>query len=257
MNGLNKKIMNRELTVGSWITLAHPAIAEIMVQAGFDWLTVDMEHSATTISQAQEMIRAIELSGVSPFVRVGENNANLIKRVMDAGAHGVIVPMVNTKADAEAAVAAVKYPPVGKRGVGLARAQKYGFGFEEYKKWVAENSIVIVQIEHISAIENLEAILSTPGVDGSIIGPYDLSGSLGWPGEFERPEVKEALKRYETICDALKKPKGFHIVQPDPEKTKVYIGKGYSFLAVGLDTLYLGCKCRETLDSIKNGHNLR
>jgi len=250
MNGLKKKILNRELTLGSWITLAKPEIAEIMVQAGFDWLTIDMEHSSTTISQAQEMIRTIELSGIFPFVRVGENNANLIKRVMDAGAKGVIVPMVNTKAEAEAAVAAVKYPPVGTRGVGLARAQKFGFGFEEYKKWVAEESIVIVQIEHISAVKNLEAILSTPGVDGSIVGPYDLSGSLGWPGEFDRPEVKDALQKYEEVCDALKKPKGFHVVQPDPEKTKLYIGKGYSFLAVGLDTLYLGHKCREVMKEI-------
>lgn len=251
MIGLKTKIRNREFTVGSWITLAKPEVAEVMAEAGFEWLTVDMEHSATTLDIAQELIRVIELRGVVPMVRVGENNANLIKRVMDSGAHGVIVPMVNTKEDAMAAVSAVKYPPTGTRGVGLARAQKYGFGFDEYLKWVKEHSIVIVQIEHIRAIENLEEILTTPGVDGSIIGPYDLSGSLGYPGEFDRAEVIKALQRYEDVCDSLQKPKGFHVVQPDPNKTQALKEKGYSFIAVGLDTLYLGGKCREVLKDIR------
>jgi 2-dehydro-3-deoxyglucarate aldolase len=251
MDTLKNKLRNRELTTGSWLTIGHPSIAEIMARAGFDWLTVDMEHSAITLDVAQQLIQIIELSGVVPLVRVGENSPNLIKRVMDAGAHGVIVPMVNTNEDAMKAVEAVKYPPVGTRGVGLARAQGYGFEFEKYRDWVNKESVVIVQIEHIKAIENLEAILSTTGVDGSIIGPYDLSGSLGYPGDFERSEVKKALQRYEEVCDALQKPKGFHVVQPDPGKTLALRKKGYSFVAVGLDTLYLGGKCREVLRDIR------
>lgn len=251
MSTIKESLHRQEFTVGSWITMGHTAVAEIMCQAGFDWLTIDMEHSSITLHQAQELIRVIDLCGVVPLVRVGENDATVIKRVMDAGAKGVIVPMVNSRSEAEAAVAAVKYPPVGKRGVGLARAQQYGFGFEEYKKWAATESVVIVQIEHIDAIENLEAILSTPGVDGSIIGPYDLSGSLGWPGEFERPEVQEALVRYEETCRRMKMPMGSHIVQPDPAKVELFRKKGYTFLAVGLDTLYLGGKCREVLEAIK------
>ena len=221
-----------------------------MAQAGFEWLTIDMEHSAIDISQAQELIRIVELSGITPLVRVSNNSPEIIKRVMDAGAYGVIVPMVNSKAEAEQAVKSVKYPTVGIRSVGLSRAQKYGFDFNGYKKWLEEESIVIVQIEHIKAIENLEAILSTPGVDGSIIGPYDLSGSLGCPGEFDRPEVKAELQKYEKICNELNKPMGFHIVQPDPELANEYKLKGYTFLAVGLDTLYLGTKCREVLNKI-------
>lgn len=250
MNNLKEKLHRQEFTSGSWITLGHPSIAEIMSQSGFDWLTVDMEHSAITIEQAQELIRVIELNGVVPLVRVGENNPTYIKRVMDAGAHGVIVPMVNSSAGAEAAVSAVKYPPTGTRGVGLARAQKYGFGFTEYKKWVEDESVVIVQIEHIKAIENLEAILSTPGVDGSIIGPYDLSGSLGCPGEFDRPEVLEALRHYEATCRKMKKPMGFHVVQPDPATAVAYRDKGYCLLAVGVDFLYIGNKCREVISNI-------
>lgn len=250
MINLKESLYRNVDTTGSWVTLGHPAVAEIMCQAGFDWLTIDMEHSAITLHQTQELIRVIDLCGVVPLVRVGENDPTVIKRVMDAGAHGVIVPMVNSREEAEAAVAAVKYPPTGSRGVGLARAQQYGFGFEAYKKWVEEESVVIVQIEHIKAIGNLEAILSAPGVDGSIIGPYDLSGSLGRPGEFERPEVQQALLRYEETCRRMNKPMGSHVVQPDPEKALELKGKGYAFLAVGLDSLYLGTKCREVVGRI-------
>src|SRR6266516_1799372 len=128
MINLKERLQSKTATIGSWLTFGNTSVAEIMAQAGFEWLTVDMEHTAITIEQAQELIRVIELCGVVPLVRVGENNPTYIKRVMDAGAHGVIVPMVNSRAAAEAAVSAVKYPPVGTRGVGLAWAQKYGFG---------------------------------------------------------------------------------------------------------------------------------
>lgn len=250
---LKAKLKKRTITIGSWITLAHPSIAEIMVQSGFDWLVVDMEHSAITLSQAHELIRVISLCGVTPLVRIGENDPTLIKKVMDAGSHGVIVPMVNSREDAEKAVNSVKYPPYGRRGVGLSRAQGYGFDFPGYKRWLQKNSIVIVQIEHIDAIHNLEEILGVPGVDGSIIGPYDLSGSLGKPGEFDHPEVKTAIVEYEKCCKKMKKPMGFHIVYPDIRKTNLYITKGYAFLAVGLDSIYLGQKCRETLNGISKG----
>ena len=130
---LKQKIKNRELTIGSWITIGDPVVAEIMANAGYDWLTIDMEHSVISLEAAQDLIRCIALCGVDPLVRVGNNDPTIIKRVMDAGAHGVIVPMVNTRQDAINAVNAVKYPPQGTRGVGLARAQKYGNGFDEYK----------------------------------------------------------------------------------------------------------------------------
>ncbi len=250
MVSIKKKLQEGELTVGTWQTIGNSTVTEILCQSGFEWITVDMEHSPITLSEAQEIIRTIDLYGAVPAVRVGENDPTIIKRVMDAGAKIIIVPMVNTPEDAYKAVSAVKYPPEGTRGVGLARAQEYGFGFEKYKKWNHEESVVVVQIEHIDAIHNLEAILSVPGVDASFIGPYDLSGSLGYPGDFERPEFIEALKKYERISNDLKKPMGFHVVQPDMEKVKEYIGKGYLFMAIGLDTLFLGTKCREVIGDI-------
>ena len=184
INEIKKKIRRNELTLGSWITIGHPVVAEIMAESGFDWLTIDLEHSAIDISHMQVIFQAIRGTEAIPLVRVGENNASLIKRAMDAGAYGVIVPMVNTRDSAERAVSAVKYPPMGTRGVGLSRAQGYGYEFDDYKESINENSIVIAQIEHIQAIENLEEILNVPGIDASIIGPYDLSGSLGYPGDF-------------------------------------------------------------------------
>lgn len=248
---LKGDLKRKRLTVGSWITLAHTSIAEIMAKAGFDWLTVDMEHSAITLDQAQLLMQVIELASCVPLVRVGENNPNLIKRVMDAGAHGVIVPMVNSKEDALRAVSAVKYPPLGERGVGLARAQGYGLEFEKYRDWVNKESIVIVQIEHIKAVKNLEEILKVEGVDGFIIGPYDLSGSIGRPGEFEHPEVKAALKKVIEVSKKLNKPAGFHVIPPDVNALKQKIEEGYKFLAFSLDTLFLGQTCRKAMEEVK------
>lgn len=224
-----------------------------MANTGFDWLVIDMEHSAITLDITQDLIRTIDLCGVPPLVRVGHNQPNLIKRVMDTGAHGVIVPMVNSKADAEQAVASVKYPPQGFRGVGLARAQKYGADFEGYRKWNQEESIVIVQVEHIKAVENLEEILNVPSVDGFIIGPYDLSGSLGVPGQFDHPNVAEALQQISKVSAVKDALKGFHLIPPDPTALQQKKAEGYQFIAFSIDILFLGHFCKETLQQFKKG----
>lgn len=248
---LKKMMEQRECTFGSWITLTEPAIAEIMARQGFDWLVVDMEHSAITLDVAQNLIRVIELCGCTPFVRVGDNDPHLIKRVMDAGAHGVVVPMVNSANDARRAVEAVRYPPYGRRGVGLARAQGYGMSFEEYKRWNELESIVVVQIEHIHAVENIAEILDVDGVDGFIVGPYDLSGSLGHPGKFEHPLVQDALKK---VVDESRKRNalaGFHVISPDGDEVLKRRREGYRFLAISLDTLFIGQSCRRLVQQVR------
>jgi len=242
------------LTIGSWITLAHPAIAEIMARAGFDWLAVDLEHSVITIREAEELIRVIALHGVPPLVRLTSNDADQIKRVMDAGAHGVVVPMVNSRADAERAVASVYYPPRGRRGVGLARAQGYGTAFVDYRAWLDMQAVVIVQVEHIDAVENLEAILDTPGVDGYIIGPYDLSASMGIPGHFDDPRLAQAIERVRTTGLAKAKPGGLHVVEPAPEQLREHIAQGFRFLAYSLDTRMLDTACRAGLAECRSGN---
>lgn len=249
---LKAKLRKNAVTIGSWLTLADTAVAEIMSASGFDWLTIDMEHSAITMQGAQELIRVIELAGIAPLVRTSENNPVIIKRVMDAGAHGVIVPMVNTKQEAEAAVAAVKYPPKGRRGVGLARAQGYGVSFADYAKWLATDSVVIVQIEHIQAVENIDEILGVDGVDGLIVGPYDLSASLSKPGQFDIPEMISAMQRVLESAAARDKPAGVHVIPPDADQVRERLEQGYRFIAFSLDTLFVAT-CRDMVGSIRGG----
>ena len=241
---LKSKLRNNELTIGTWLSLAHPAIAEIMVKARFDWVTIDLEHTVITTREAEEMIRVIDLGGSVPLVRLSSNDSVQIKRMMDAGASGVIVPMVNSLEDVERAVSAVHYPEKGTRGVGLARAQGYGTTFQGNLDWLKNEAVIIVQIEHINAVENIEAILSCDDVDGYIIGPYDLSASMGLHGQFEHPDVVAALKKIREVGAALKKSGGLHIVEPNPEELRSRIKEGFQFLAYSVDFRMLDVACR-------------
>lgn len=238
-------------TIGSWITLNHPSIAEIMADAGFDWLCIDMEHSVTDYFEAQQIMMAIQGKGIKAYVRVGENNAQIIKRVLDAGADGIIVPSVNSREDAAKAISAVKYPPIGTRGVGLARAQGYGFSFDHYRDVVIKNISLIVQIEHYSAINELEEILALDGIDGSFIGPYDLSGSLGKPGKYEEEDVRNAIDTYVSIAKKFNKWIGFHVVPPDFKLVEHKLQEGYNFIAFSFDAFFLGHAIREQLKKFK------
>ena len=251
MKDLKDRMQKRELTIGSWVTFSDPAVAEIMARAGFDWLTVDMEHSGLSSGQAQEIIRTIDLCGVPPLVRVMENHPELIKRTMDMGAHGVIVPMVNSGEDARKAVNAVKYPPEGTRGVGLARAQRYSMDLAGYMKWNREQSVVIVQIEHIRAVENLEAIMDVEGVDAMMIGPYDLSGSLGRPGEFDHPSVREALEQIYRVSKTREYLMGQHVVKPEPRLVLEAVERGIRLVGFSDDFLYLGESCRSLMTEVR------
>ena len=242
----------KKATIGSWITLNNPSIAEIMADAGFDWLCVDMEHSIIDYSEAQQLIATIQSKGKKAYVRVGENNNRIIKRVLDAGADGIIVPMVNSKEDAIKAIKSTKYPPLGNRGVGLARAQNYGFGFDNYKNNIADKIKLIVQIEHIDAVNNLDDILSLDEIDGTFIGPYDLSGSMGKPGKYNDPDVKDVIKKYEITAKKYDKLMGYHVIEPDYKLVDEKIKSGYNFIAFSLDTYFLGSIIRNQLEKIKN-----
>ena len=250
-----KHLMSENVSLGCWLTLAHPAIAEIMSNAGFDWIAIDLEHSVITIKEAEELIRVIELSGAAPLVRLTSNNEEQIKRVMDAGACGIIVPMVKTVDDVNNAVSFIKYPPRGIRGVGLARAQGYGSQFEEYFKWQDENSVVIIQIEHIDAVNNLEALFSVKEVDGYIIGPYDLSASMGISGQFENKLFLSAMERIKTVASKLNMVGGIHIIEPDNQQLKLRIEEGYKFIAYSLDVRMLDVASRSGVNFLNNTNN--
>jgi 2-keto-3-deoxy-L-rhamnonate aldolase RhmA len=178
------------------------------------------------------------------LVRVGSNDPYLIKRAMDAGAHGVIVPMINDRESAEKAISSMKYPPFGTRGVGLSRAQGYGKSFKEYKKWLETDSIMIIQIEHIDAVNNIEEIFTVKGIDGFIVGPYDLSSSLGFPGEFDHPKVIEALNKIKEFTLKNNILSGYHIIEPDWDLLNEKIKEGYKFIAFSLDIVFFGSACK-------------
>lgn len=248
---LKAKLANSELTIGSWITLGHPTIAEIMAAAGFDWLVLDMEHSVMELGEAQAIIQVLDKQQCPAIVRLTSNHLDQIKRVMDAGATGVMVPMVKSAADALAAVNGVYYPPRGQRGVGLARAQGYGASFPAYQQWLEENAVVVVMIEHVDAVNAIDAILAVPGVDAYIIGPYDLSGSMGRPGDLNHPDVQAAIASVLAAGQRAKKPGGIHVIEPDPEALQLRIKAGFNFLGYALDIRILDSICRNHMQQIR------
>ena len=250
---LKSKLKNNQLTIGSWITIGDSSVIEIMATAGFEWLCIDMEHTSIDLSTAKILITTIQANGMKALVRVSKNEEVAIKKVMDMGADGVIVPMVKTGEDAQTAVDFVKYPPIGKRGVGLYRAQGYGTKFEEYKKWVEDEAVIIAQIEHIESVENIEDILNTDGIDGTIIGPYDLSASMGVPGEFYREDVQEAILKVKEACQKYNKPFGFHVIESDPKNLQARIKEGCTFLAYSVDFFFLGDSARSGMKKINEG----
>lgn len=250
--GLKAKIRNGEVTLGSWITLGHPAIAEIMAGAGFDWLVIDIEHSVITLPEAEAIIRIAEGAGVAPLVRLTANDPATAKRVMDAGAHGVVVPMVNSAEDAKLALDSVYYPPRGRRGVGLARAQGYGARFAEYMAALAEHAVVVAQIEHVDAVRALPEILSVPGLDATIIGPYDLSASMGKPGRYDDADVAAQLAEYERVSRMHNVPMGYHVVEPEPARVEARIAAGYRLLGYSVDFLFLGASCRRGVAALRS-----
>ncbi|MDX9743119.1 MAG: aldolase/citrate lyase family protein [Arcobacteraceae bacterium] len=247
---LKNKLKNNELTIGSWITIGHSAVVDVMATAGFDWLVVDLEHTSIDLTTAHSLIATIQANGMKALVRVSKNEEVIIKRVLDMGADGIVVPMIKSRKDALEAIDYAKYPPVGKRGVGLFRAQKYGTGFDEYKKWVSEELVIIAQIEHYEAVENIEEIIMTEGIDGVIIGPYDLSGSLGYPGEYHREEVKEGIAKVLRVCKEQNVPSGFHVIESNSQKLQERIDQGCTFLAYSVDFFFLGDSARDGMKKI-------
>lgn len=247
-----KKLQTNQILVGGWITLAHPAIAEIMCNSGFDWIGIDLEHSVISLREAEELIRIIDLKGLTPLVRLTSNNPDQIKRVMDAGAHGMIVPMINTKKQAIQAVESFYYAPRGKRGAGIACAQKYSIqGFKNYFDWHLKKQVLIIQIEHIDAVNCIDEIFSVEGIDGYFIGPYDLSCSLGCPGDFYTKEFAQALAHVMQAAKKRQIPAGYHLIEPKLLQLETKLAKGYTLLAYSTDALMLDASCRGGMSEMK------
>ena len=242
--------MNRKNKIGSWITSYNPSAASLMSSLGFEWLCIDMEHSTITFDQMGILIAEIESNKSIPFVRVGSNEKLHIKKALDAGAKGIIVPMINNVRDAKNAIDSTYYYPKGNRGVGLTKASNFGYNFTKYIKKESKKIKLILQIESIEGINNLEKILNLKNISGTLLGPYDLSSSLGVIGKLNNPLVLKAIKKYEKISKEKRVPMGIHIAQPNLNSIKIAHKKKYKFIASGTDMTFLGNSCKDFLKKI-------
>ncbi len=235
-------------TVGTWLQLPDPDVAELMARAGYDWVAADMEHGSFGRGQLPDVFRAIECGGAVPFARLPEAEKRPIMAALEAGAQGLIFPMIESRAQLDRAIGWSLYPgldqwegerPAESRGVGYCRANVFGKDFDAYRTGVAKELFLVAQIEHIRALDELDAILSHPRLDAIMVGPYDLSGSMGLTGQFDHPRFKEAMARIAELCRARGQRMGLHIVQPDPEALRREVAGGARFIAYGIDTVFL------------------
>ena len=230
------KLVRGDLLVGTIITLPSPEIAEILSRSGFHWLFVDLEHGTLGIRDAQRILQAA--SSTPCVIRVPSNDEVWIKKALDTGPAGIMIPQVRSAADAAQAVRFCKYPPLGQRSVGIARAHGYGAQFETYVATANEGTAVIVQIEHIDAVDRIQEILGVAGIDGLFIGPYDLSASMGKTGQVDEPSVRKAIARVRRAAQQAGMPLG--IFGATVEAVEPYIENGYTLVAVGMDSLLIG-----------------
>jgi 2-keto-3-deoxy-L-rhamnonate aldolase RhmA len=236
-NRLKKRLAAGEVCVGATLTLSSPTIAELYSRLGFDWLWVETEHTAMTDETVLGMLQAANGSKTSMVVRAPWNDKVMIKRLLDTGPDGIIVPLVTSAAEAEAAVRAMKYPPWGERGAGLSRAQCYGLRMADYMATANAEIMTTLMIEHVEAVKNIDAILAVKGVDSVMIGALDLSGTMGLLGQTDHPDVEAAVQ---TVLAAAKRagmPCG--IITVSPEQANRRIDQGFTQIILGIDVLYL------------------
>ena len=238
--------MKKRKLLGSWLNSASPIIAEVMSKQGFDFLAIDIEHSAVDVPQALGIFHAIKAGNHDclPFVRTQGVEYSFVKRYLDAGAKGIIAPLVNTKEQAEELIRGTKYPPLGGRGVGYCPANAYGQDLVEEFSAANDEIYTIVQIEDIQAVRNIESILSVNGIDGVFIGPFDLSASMGITGQFNHQDFLKAKEEIARACKEADIPVGIHVVEPDPDALEDAICQGYEIIAYGLDISLVRHACK-------------
>ena len=243
------RLTRGDLLVGTLVSLPAPEVAEILAEAGLDWLFIDMEHSQLDPPAAQLILQAVD-QRIDCVLRVALNDEIWLKKALDTGASGVMIPQVNSAEDARRAVRFCKYPPQGGRSVGLWRAQGYGARLAQYLAEANRQTAVIIQAEHIQAVNNIEAIIAVEGVDAVLVGPYDLSASMDHMGQVEHPDVQAAIQHVRRACQTRGMPLG--IFATTAERAKAYIQEGYRLVAAGGDTLMLGNAARDILGKLRS-----
>lgn len=258
MRHFRSELRNGSKLVGTWLNSGSPIIAELMASTGFDFVCVDAEHSAVDIAETQKLFQAIRSgsSNCAAMVRLHGVDYALVKRYVDAGAQGVVCPFINTATQAQLLVDAVKYPPLGKRGVGFCRANDYGMHVQEHFTSANDDIVLAVQIEHIDAVRNIDEILSVPGVDAVFIGPYDLTASMGITGKFDHPDYLSARQKVLDSCEQHGVVPGIHVIQPDPSELQKRIAEGYRFLAYSLDITMVLQACQAGMHAVRKSNAL-
>jgi 2-keto-3-deoxy-L-rhamnonate aldolase RhmA len=236
---LKNKFINREPVFAGWTSLGNPQVTEMLSMSGVDFIGIDIEHSTISQEQSQSIISACNSAGVSCLPRIATHNQEAIKRVLDSGADGIIVPTVETPEQVAQLIEWMKYPPLGKRGYGISRAQGYGHDFIDYTTHWNKSSSLIIQIESISAVETIEQLLQFEEVDGAMVGPYDISGSLGIPGQIEDEKVRNAGQLVVDACKKYGKACGTHDIDPTSERVQSAIDNGYTFIVLASDVFIL------------------
>ena len=232
-NPVKKALKSGQASVGTWLSLGSITAARFMARVGFDWITIDIEHSLVDWETATHMMASIADAGCTALARVPANRHDHIKRVLDNGAHGVVVPMVNTVAEAQEAVSACLYPPAGTRSVGgSVHALNFGTDAADYYRHADEEILVVLQCEHIQAVEDADAIFSVPGIDAIFVGPNDLAASMrGADGQPPGGEAtSRAMRRILETCQRHKVAPGLHCMSA--EEAKLRIGEGWQFIAI-------------------------
>jgi 2-dehydro-3-deoxyglucarate aldolase len=238
IKSIRVKLQNNQSSIGTWQQIPHASISEILGQAGYDWVAVDMEHGSIGVDQLPDLFRAIELGGTLPLARIAESKPKDCKQALDAGAGGIIAPMIQSADQLKTIRDACCWPPDGKRGVGFSRANLFGKQFDAYKE-EAQSPLLVAQIEHIDAVSNLEDILQVESLDAIIVGPYDLSASMGLTAEFKQDDFRVVMGQIINLCKKYNVPCGDHVVQPDPELLKKRMNEGYRFIAYSIDAVFL------------------
>ena len=242
-----EKLQRGDILLGTIISLPSADVTEIIAGAGFDWLFVDMEHGALDMADVQNILRAAK-PDVPCLVRVPANEEVWIKRCLDSGPAGIIFPHINSADDALRAVELSKYPPQGVRSVGVGRASGFGSNFKSYLANANPLTAVVIQIEHIDAVENIESIVNVDGIDALFVGPYDLSASMGKIGRLQDPEVRDAISRVRRSAQAADIPLG--VFGADPERLLPHLEEGFTLLAVATDSLIIGTAAARLIRSL-------
>jgi 2-dehydro-3-deoxyglucarate aldolase/4-hydroxy-2-oxoheptanedioate aldolase len=242
------KLKQRQVLVGTLITLGSTEVAEILASIGFDWLWIDMEHAPLDLARAQELIQAVG-DRCATLVRVPWNDTVWIKRVLDLGCDGIVVPQIKSAAEARDAVRACRYPPDGVRSVGVARAQGYGARLADYLRSANDRLSVVLQIEHVDALDRIHEILDVPGVDAVFVGPLDLSASLGHLGDVGHADVQAAIAVIKGACSARGTPMGVFAI--DARSAMAQVGDGSTLIAMGTDTMYLHGGAKAAIEALQ------